>query len=337
MSQVANFVSPISVAPMIDRTDRHCRYFLRLIGPRVRLFTEMITAAAIVRGDAARLLAFNSAEHPVALQIAGSDPELLAAAARAGTEFGYDEINFNLGCPSSRVQTGRFGACLMRDPELVQECMAAIVASTDTPVSAKIRLGIDELDSEDFLHDFAGRLIAAGCREIFVHSRKAILLGLSPSENRNIPPLRYDAVYRLKAIFPGVRIHLNGGVRTLEDIRHHLHHVDGVMLGRKAYEDPYFLAVADAAFAGPGVSLQRSRREIVEMMVEYAERELPSGTRLHQIARHMFGLFHGTPGARRWRRLLSEQTSRADAQPAWLRAAGSWESDASRPGKERVA
>jgi tRNA-dihydrouridine synthase A len=312
---------PVSVAPMIDRTDRHCRFFFRLFSRDVRLYTEMVTAAAIVHGDAARLLEFNPTEHPVALQIAGCEPRLLEQASRAGAQFGYDEINLNLGCPSPRVQAGRFGACLMREPVLVNECLAAMVQASDVGVSAKIRLGVDDLDNEQYLHHFVERIVAAGCRDIIVHARKALLDGLTPKENREIPPLRYDAVYSLKKAFPDIRIQLNGGVQSLADIVGHLRYVDGVMVGRKAYEDPCFLGAVQAEFVPPGAAPLRSRGQIVEEMMVYLERELLRGTRVQQIARHMAGLFHGAPGARHWRRVLSENSWRPGVGAGLLRKA----------------
>jgi tRNA-dihydrouridine synthase A len=299
---------------MMEWTDRHCRYFLRQISCHCRLYSEMVTSAALLRGDPLRLLAFHPAEHPLALQLGGSDPVELAQAARLGEAYGYDEINLNLGCPSDRVRSGRFGACLMAEPERVADCMAAMTASVAVPVTVKTRLGIDDQDSYEALAALVERLARAGCRTFIVHARKAILKGLSPKENRNIPPLRYDVVYRLKNDFPGLTIVLNGGIRQLDEAAVHLGHVDGVMLGREAYHNPYVLAgVDDRFFADPHPVPDRV--VIVERMLPYIEQELGAGSALNQIARHMLGLFQGVPGARAWRRHLSEHAHRAGANP----------------------
>jgi tRNA-dihydrouridine synthase A len=310
----------ISVAPMMDCTDRHCRYFLRLISPHVRLYTEMVTAAAIVRGDPDRLLRFSPAEHPLALQLGGSDPELLAAAVSKAAVHGYDEINLNVGCPSPRVSEGSFGACLMAEPGLVARCVGAMRAATPLPVTVKTRIGIDDHDDYGFLKAFVATVAAAGCGTFVVHARKALLSGLSPKENREIPPLLYPTVYRLKADFPELRILLNGGVDTLTAIQAHLAAgVDGVMIGRKAYADPYWLGEAEAAFLAPAGTWQRPKRStIVRAMADYAAREMPLGVRLHHITRHMLGLYHGQPGARAWRRFLSTRGCAADAGPGLL-------------------
>jgi tRNA-dihydrouridine synthase A len=301
---------------MMDVTDRHCRYFLRLLAPDVRLYTEMIVAQAVLHGDRVRLLGFDAAEHPLALQLGGSDPALLAAAARIGAELGHDEINLNCGCPSDRVRSGRFGACLMDDPRLVAECVAAMREAVDVPVTVKTRIGVDDRDSFGFLADFVGRVAEAGCGTFVVHARKAILAGLSPRENREIPPLRHDVVHRLKDEFPQLTIVINGGITTLEQVALNLDRVDGVMLGRKAAEDPWFLTAVQERFLGAGHA--PDRRGIVLAMVDYARRQVRDGARLHHVTRHMLGLYHGERGARGWRRFLSEHAARGDASPEVL-------------------
>jgi tRNA-dihydrouridine synthase A len=299
---------------MMEWTDRHCRYFLRQISCHCRLYSEMLTSAALLRGDPERLLGFHPAEHPLALQLGGSDPVELAQAARLGEAYGYDEINLNLGCPSDRVRSGRFGACLMAEPERVADCMAAMTASVAVPVTVKTRIGIDNQDSYEALAAFVECLAGAGCRTFIVHARKAILKGLSPKENRCIPPLRYDVVYRLKNGFPGLTIVLNGGIRQLDEAAVHLVHVDGVMLGREAYHNPCVLSRVDARFYDDPRAVP-DRAGIVERMLPYIERELSAGTELKHITRHLLGLFQGVPGARAWRRHLSEHANRAGAGP----------------------
>jgi tRNA-dihydrouridine synthase A len=302
----------IAVAPMMDWTDRHCRYFLRLLNRDVHLYTEMLTAQALVHGDGPRLLRFHPAEHPVALQLGGSDPALMAAAARQGATAGYDEININVGCPSDRVQSGQFGACLMASPDRVADCVRAMRAATDIPVTVKTRIGIDDQDSYDFLRQFIETVADAGCTTFIVHARKAILDGLSPKDNRQVPPLHYQRVYRLKREHPELAIVLNGGVTTTAQVLHHLEHVDGVMIGRQAYQDPWFL-VELARAAGGGEEAAATRRAVVEEMRPYVERELAAGTELKHITRHMLGLFKGQPGARAWRRHLSESAHQPGA------------------------
>ena len=309
-----NLAHRFCIAPMMDWTDRHCRYFLRQISRHSRLYSEMVTTAALLRGDPARWLAFHGAEHPLALQLGGSDPAELAAAARLGEIHGHDEINLNLGCPSDRVRSGRFGACLMAEPERVAECVAAMSAAVGVPVTVKIRIGIDDQDSYEGLAAFVERLAGAGCRTFIVHARRAILKGLSPKENRCVPPLRYDLVYRLKAEFPELTIVLNGGIAQLEDADRHLGRVDGVMLGRAAYHNPYLLAGVDARFFGDKRP-PATREQVAARMLPYIERERDAGTPLNAITRHMLGLFQGVPGARAWRRYLSEQAHRAGAGP----------------------
>ena len=292
----------------MDWTDRHCRFFMRLLSPSVVLYTEMVTAAALEHGDADRLLRFDASEHPIALQIGGSDPELMASAARLGADTGYDEININVGCPSDRVQSGQFGACLMAQPALVADCVRAMKAVVDIPVTIKTRIGIDDFDSYEFLRAFIEANIQAGCDTFDVHARKAILKGLSPKENRSVPPLDYDRVYRLKEDFPELTIILNGGIATVAECRQHLEHVDGVMIGRQAYQQPWFLTELEQAF-GNG-NAPPTRDEVVTKMLPYVERELAAGAELKHITRHMLGLFAGLPGARAWRRYLSENAHR---------------------------
>jgi tRNA-dihydrouridine synthase A len=289
---------------MMDWTDRHCRYFLRLLTPSAMLYTEMVTAAAIHHGDYETILAHDESEHPLALQVGGSDPALMAEAAQRGAEFGYDEININVGCPSDRVQSGQFGACLMATPERVADCLQAMQESVDVPVTVKTRIGIDDQDSFEFLSRFVDTVRAAGCRRFVVHARIAILEGLSPKENRSVPPLRYERVYRLKHEYPDLDIVLNGGVTSVEQVDEILSHVDGVMIGRQAYHDPYLLARIEAHL-NPGWQ-PPSRHAVIERMLPYIENELAAGERMGRITRHMLGLFTGEPGARAWRRHLSE-------------------------------
>ncbi len=296
---------------MMDWTDRHCRYFLRQLSPGVQLYTEMVTAAAIHHGDADRLLRFDAAEHPVAVQLGGSDPALMTEAAAKAAAAGYDEININVGCPSDRVQSGQFGACLMATPHIVVDCFKAMCEITDVPVTIKSRIGIDDNDSYEYLRGFVDPLAEAGCRKFIVHARVAILEGLSPKENRSVPPLKYEYVYRLKAELPEMEIILNGGITDVSQVREALDHVDGVMIGRQAYHDPYFLAVLEQDFLS-GVQLP-DRRSVVESMLPYVESQLAEGERLNRITRHMLGLFAGQPGARAWRRTLSEHAHREGA------------------------
>ena len=303
----------VAVAPMMDWTDRHCRYFLRLLAPRARLYTEMVTADAVLHGDAERLLQFDPAEHPVALQLGGSDPAAMAAAARTAERFGYDEVNINVGCPSDRVQSGAFGACLMDDPGRVAACVRAMRDAVDVPVTVKMRIGIDDRDSYAFLCDFLEPVAQAGCDTFLVHARKAILAGLSPKENRTVPPLDHDRVYRLKREYPHLTIVLNGGIATTDDALRHLEHVDGVMIGREAYQNPWFLVELEQAICGDTVDLPRDRHAVVRSMLPYIEAQVAAGTELKHITRHMLGLFAGIAGARRWRRYLSEQAHRPGA------------------------
>jgi tRNA-dihydrouridine synthase A len=304
---------PVLVAPMMDWTDRHCRYFLRLLSPGAMLYTEMVTAAAIHHGDYAALLEFDASEHPVALQVGGSDPALMAEAAGRGAQFGYDEININVGCPSDRVQSGQFGACLMARPEVVADCLRAMQAETDVPVTVKTRIGIDDEDSYAFLKGFVDTQREAGCRKFIVHARVAILEGLSPRENRSVPPLRYERVFQLKQDLPELEIILNGGIATVEQVDEVLGNVDGVMIGRQAYHDPYFLAQLEQHF-NPGWK-PPDRHNVVAQMIPYIEKELARGERLGRITRHMLGLFTGRPGARTWRRHISENAFKDGAGP----------------------
>jgi tRNA-dihydrouridine synthase A len=302
---------------MMDWTDRHERYFLRLIAKRALLYTEMIPTGAILRGDPARALRFDPAEHPVALQLGGADPDDLARAAELGAGFGYDEINLNVGCPSDRVQSARFGACLMAEPELVASCVRAMRAAVDVPVTVKTRIGIDHEDSYDFLCRFVDAVAAAGCRALILHARKAWLFGLSPKQNREIPPLRHDVVQRVKADFPELEVIANGGIRTLDQALAQLAAVDGVMIGREAYQNPYVLAEWERAVfkvAEPAPD----RFEIAQRLLPYVAREVAAGTPLHAITRHILGLFNGLPGARAWRRHLSEAARRPGAGPEAL-------------------
>lgn len=292
------------IAPMMEWTDRHCRYFHRLLTRRALLYTEMITADAVLHGDRQRLLAFSEAEQPVALQLGGCDPEKLARAAAIGAEFGYREINLNVGCPSDRVQEGRFGACLMLEPELVAACVARMQAAVPVPITVKCRIGIDDQDSERDLERFVATVAAAGCRTFIVHARKAWLQGLSPKENRTIPPLDYGRVYRLKDAHPELTIVLNGGVASLAEALAHLKSVDGVMVGRAAYHDPYMLADADRRLFGEEAS-PPSRRDVVERLLPYLEAHLEAGGRLSAVTRHILGLYHGQPGGRAFRRRLT--------------------------------
>jgi tRNA-dihydrouridine synthase A len=290
---------------MMDWSDRHCRVFHRLMTRRSRLYTEMLTTGAILRGDRGRLLGFDASEHPVALQLGGSNPRDLASAAKIGEDFGYDEINLNVGCPSDRVKDGRFGACLMAEPALVAAGVEAMKRTVKIPVTVKCRIGIDDQDPETALDELARGVIAAGADAIVVHARKAWLNGLSPKENRDIPPLDYDRVYRLKAALPDVPIIINGGIGSLEEARAHLVHVDGVMLGRAAYQEPWRLLLADPEMFGEPAPCA-GMKDVFEAMTPYIEGELAQGTRLHSMTRHFVGAFHGVPGARAFRRHLAE-------------------------------
>ena len=305
---------------MMDWTDRHCRVFHRLMSRRARLYTEMLTTGAIIHGDRGRLLGFDPSEHPVALQLGGSDPADLATAAKIGEEFGYDEINLNVGCPSDRVKDGRFGACLMAEPALVAEGVAAMKRAVRIPVTVKCRIGIDDQDPELALDALARGVVAAGADALVVHARKAWLNGLSPKENRDIPPLDYDRVYRLKAALPNVPIIINGGIGSIAEAVRHLGHVDGVMLGRAAYHNPWRLLCVDSELFGEPTP-HAAMKDVFEAMFPYIEGQLAQGTKLHSMTRHFVGAFHGVPGARAFRRHLAENGVRPGAGVDVLRDA----------------
>ncbi|WP_029681656.1 tRNA dihydrouridine(20/20a) synthase DusA [Picosynechococcus sp. NKBG15041c] len=296
----------LSVAPMMDRTDRHFRYLMRQITRRTLLYTEMITTQAIIHGDRPKLLDFDPAEHPISLQLGGDNPKELAACAQVGEDWGYDEINLNVGCPSPRVQQGNFGACLMTQPELVADCVAAMQGAVNIPVTVKHRIGVDEQDSYADLCRFIEIVSATGCDRFSVHARKAWLQGLSPKENRTVPPLRYEDVYQLKQDFPHLWIEINGGITELEQIQAHLTQVDAVMVGRAAYDNPYLFATVDRDIYGEAIQ-PKSRHEIVEAMLPYIERSTKAGVKLHSISRHMLALFLGQPGTKAWKRYITEE------------------------------
>ncbi len=315
---------------MMDWTDRHCRFFHRLLTRHTLLYTEMVTTAAVLHGERERLLGFDPVEHPVALQLGGSDPREMAACARIAAEWGYDEVNLNVGCPSDRVQSGRFGACLMREPELVAELVAAMRAAVSIPVTVKTRIAVDELEEWPTLDGFVRTVAAAGCTHFVIHARKAWLQGLSPKENRDVPPLRHELVHRLKREYPHLAVAINGGIRSLDEAAAHLEHVDSVMIGRAAYETPYVLADADRRFFGGGPA--PGRHAVVAAMLPYVEAQRARGVPLAAISRHMLGLFHGLPGARAWRRHISENAHRPGAGPEMLEAAAAF---VPREGEER--
>lgn len=303
----------LSVAPMMDWTDRHCRYLHRLLSRHALLYTEMVTTGALLHGDVPRHLRYNAEEHPLALQLGGSEPADLAHCARLGEQWGYDEINLNCGCPSERVQRGAFGACLMAEPQLVADCVKAMVDAVSIPVTVKHRIGIDKAESYDFVRDFVGTVAEAGCKTFIVHARNAWLKGLSPKENREVPPLRYALVHQLKVDFPHLTVAVNGGITSTAQVQEQLQHVDGVMLGREAYHNPWWLSEWDAAFYGAAPT--GLTRELVEaQMVNYMEREAAEhGTPWYAIARHMLGLRHGVAGARRWRQVWSDHRLKGQA------------------------
>ncbi|HEY0589506.1 MAG TPA: tRNA dihydrouridine(20/20a) synthase DusA, partial [Pseudoduganella sp.] len=307
--------------PMMDWTDRHCRHFHRLISQYTWLYTEMVTTGALVYGDVERHLRFNEEEHPVALQLGGSDPKDLAISAKLGEKWGYDEINLNCGCPSPRVQKGAFGACLMTEPQLVRDCVKAMKDAVDIEVTVKHRIGIDHEESYDFVRDFVGTVAEAGCTTFVVHARNAILKGLSPKENREIPPLKYEYAYQLKKDFPQFEILINGGIKTLEEIDTHLQHVDGVMLGREAYHNPYLMAAFDQRYYG-ATAESRSREQVLEAMMPYIEEQLAKeggkGLKINTITRHMLGLAQGLKGARQFRQTLSDAKKLAAGDPRIL-------------------
>jgi len=312
-SPLTTFERKFCVAPMMEWTDRHCRFFHRLLSRRALLYTEMLTADAVIHGDRQRLLGFSEEEQPVAMQLGGSDPAKLARAARIVEDWGYLEVNLNVGCPSDRVQSGRFGACLMAEPDLVAECVAAMGNAVSVPVTVKSRIGIDDQDTQESLDRFIDTVASAGCATFIVHARKAWLEGLSPKQNRDVPPLDYPRVHRLKERRQDLEIILNGGISSLDEADAHLARVDGVMLGRAAYQDPWILAQVDSRIFGEGEP--PALAGVAERMVPYIEREMARGQRLHQITRHMTGLFSAVPGARAWRRTLSEKGVKHDAGP----------------------
>ncbi len=309
-----NDLPEISVAPMMDWTDRHCRYFLRLISPHVRLYTEMVTTGAILHGERDRFLRFDAAEHPIALQLGGSSPAGLADCAKIGAEYGYDEINLNCGCPSDRVQNGMFGACLMKRPDHVAECFDAMQnAAPDVPVTIKCRIGVDNLDDFAFLDEFVGRIADKGCRKFIIHARKAWLSGLSPKENREIPELNYDRAREIKAQYPHLTIILNGGLTSASQIKKELRGLDGAMIGREAYSNPYMLTDIEREIFGNTQTL--SRPEIAEKMIAYAQNQQAQGTPVKSITRHILGLFHHQKGGKAWRRTLSTLPYENGAEP----------------------
>jgi tRNA-dihydrouridine synthase A len=309
-----------SVAPMLDRTDRHCRYFYRLMSQQSLLYTEMITTGALIQGNRQRFLDYHPQEHPLALQLGGSNPIALARAAKMAEDYGYDEINLNVGCPSDRVQNGLFGACLMAKPTLVADCIVAMQQAVSIPVTVKSRIGIDHHDSYEHLSAFIQIVAEAGCKTFIIHARKAWLQGLSPKQNREIPPLRYEDVYQLKKDFSALEIILNGGITQLETATIHLNHVDGVMLGREIYQQPFLLTEVDSQiFSQPKASL--TRQQIIEQIIPYVQQQLKQGIRLNSITRHLLGLFHGQQGAKGWRRYLSDHASQISANENVLLAA----------------
>ncbi len=301
-----------TVAPMLDWTDRHCRYFHRLLSQHAVLYTEMVTTGALLQGDAQRHLQFNPAEHPVALQLGGSEPQEMATCAQMAEDFGYDEVNINVGCPSERVQRGAFGACLMAEPQLIADCVAAMQAKVAIPITVKNRIGIDDQEDYAGLHHFVSTVAAAGCKTFIIHARKAWLKGLSPKENREIPPLRYELVYQLKRELPQLEIIINGGITSLDACQTHLQWVDGVMVGREAYHNPWFLAQVDERIYGKDTGL-KSQRSVLEDYLDYVSVQLAQGTPLGHMSRHILGLFQGLPGARRWRQYISENAHKPKA------------------------
>ncbi|HSW94339.1 MAG TPA: tRNA dihydrouridine(20/20a) synthase DusA [Gammaproteobacteria bacterium] len=303
----------ICIAPMMDYTDRHDRYFLRLIAPHVFLYTEMITANALIHGDYKRLLAFDALEHPVALQLGGSEPDKLAQAARLGEDFGYDEMNLNVGCPSDRVKSGRFGACLMLEPAQVGDCVLAMKQAVKIPVTVKCRIGVDDHDSYEALTHFIRLVSEAGCDVFIIHARKAWLNGLSPKQNRDIPPLQYETVHAIKRDFPHLTIVINGGIKQTAEIEAQLNHVDGVMIGREAYSNPWWLASIESRIFSFEGSEMNPRERVIEKMLPYIENQLKNNVKLSSMTRHILGLYQGQKGARMWRRYLSEQAHRPNA------------------------
>ncbi len=315
----------LSVAPMMDWTDRHYRYFVRLISKCALLYTEMVTTGAVIHGDREKLLGFSPQEHPIALQLGGCDPKALAECAKIGEDYGYDEININVGCPSDRVQSGKIGACLMAEPNLVAECVSAMKRATSLPVTVKHRIGIEggglpTIDSYEALAAFVKTIAEAGCDGFISHARIAVLTGLSPKQNREVPPLKYDFIYQLKQDFPEINFSLNGGIKSLNEAQAHLAKLDGVMIGREAYQNPYCLAGADNAVFAQSIP-QASRIEVAEAMIDYVAAHIASGGKLQHITRHMLGLFHAQPNGKQWRRYLSEMATKPDANVQVLKDA----------------
>ncbi len=309
-----------AVAPMLDWTDRHCRYFLRQLSEETVLYTEMVTTGAILHGKG-DYLAFDDAEHPIVLQLGGSEPDAMAKCALIAQQRGYDEVNINVGCPSDRVKNGSFGACLMSTPEVVSDCVDAMKSVVDIPISVKCRIGIDEMDEEQGLFEFVDKIRHAGCKHFIVHARKAWLQGLSPKQNRDIPPLNYARVYNLKKQFPDLEISINGGIKSLDDVGQHLEHVDGVMLGREVYTNPFILADVDQRIFSNRDNPPKTREHVVNQMTEYTERQLSKGAKVWFIARHMLGLFHGQAGGKIWRRFLTQECPQNNRNPAIFRDA----------------
>lgn len=298
----------ISIAPMMAYSDRHFRMLMRLLSKHALLYTEMVTTAELLRNKRSRALHYNAEEHPLALQLGGSSPQELAQCARMGEEWGYDEINLNVGCPSDRVNSGQFGACLMKQPTLVADCISAMNDAVNIPVTIKTRIGVDDRDDYESLHHFVQVNAQAGCRVFIIHARKAWLQGLSPKENRTVPPLRYETVYRLKKAFPDLSVVINGGIKTTADVKAHLSHVDGVMVGREAYHSPLFIAELDRVLYPHASSDEFSVKNVLLQYLPYVAKQLSNGVKLHRITRHLLGLCHGKPGARQWRRYLTEET-----------------------------
>lgn len=315
---------------MLDWTDTHCRYFHRLLTKRAVLYTEMVTTGALLHGQTERYLSFNQAEHPLALQLGGSEPKEMAQCAALAADFGYDEVNINVGCPSERVQKGAFGACLMAEPQLIADCVAAMQAKVAIPVTVKNRIGIDDQEDYEGLHNFVSTVAEAGCQTFIIHARKAWLKGLSPKENREIPPLRYQLVYQLKQAFPQLEIIINGGITSLEACQVHLQSVDGVMVGREAYHNPWILAEVDSVIYGESTS-PLDRYAVLEQLLIYVEQQQAQGVRVSHIGRHSLGLFQGLPGAKQWRRHLSEQMHRPEANLNLFKQAAKKVLDASPP------
>ena len=308
----------VSVAPMMDWTDKHCRYFFRLLSACTQLYTEMITSKAILRGDKNRLLDYNSSEHPLVLQLGGSDPKEMAQCAHIAKQWGYDEVNINVGCPSDRVLSGSFGACLMKEPDLVASCVESMIDASDIPVSVKSRIGIDDMESYNRLSDFVARIHKKGCQHFIIHARKAWLQGLSPKENRTIPPLKYPWVYQLKRDFPQLKITLNGGVTECNEVVKHLDHVDGVMLGRAIYHQPYLLADIDSKVFGIK-GIFRTREQVLVDYMSYIKSQLKQGVPIRAMTRHILGLYHGQNNAKFFRRLLSGKTVELSHLDEWFK------------------